>query len=131
MYTGSNKVAASAIELIDHNIATNKSAYPRVDLQSLILDWDDCDLPPLALGSIDLIMYVVALWLFFVWQSTILVQYGRRDLQYSIIPFTCPHSGQTSSVITIACKRLVPLHCSGIQATRPFGKDTLDYATQY
>ena len=51
--------SASAIELLDHNVSTNKTAYPHVDLQSLVLDWDDDELPPEVLGSIDLIMYVV------------------------------------------------------------------------
>jgi hypothetical protein len=52
-----NVFPASAIELIDHNVSTNKSAYPHVDLKSLVLDWDDDRLPPQVLGRTDIIVY--------------------------------------------------------------------------
>ena len=59
MAIGLDVFSASAIELLDHNVSTNKSAYPHVDLKSLVLDWDDDEIPPQILGSIDLIVYVV------------------------------------------------------------------------
>ncbi|KAF8587885.1 hypothetical protein K439DRAFT_1336887 [Ramaria rubella] len=47
---------ASAIELIEHNISTNKPAYPSVNLQASVLDWDDEGLALPVRGNIDLIV---------------------------------------------------------------------------
>lgn len=64
IYMVPNVFPASAIELIDHNVSTNKSAYPHVDLQPLVLDWDDDHLPPQVFERIDIIVYVVCLQIF-------------------------------------------------------------------
>ncbi|KAF8517898.1 putative methyltransferase-domain-containing protein [Hysterangium stoloniferum] len=46
----------SAMELIEHNISTNKNAYSSINLRPLILDWDSGTLPALINGKVDLIV---------------------------------------------------------------------------
>jgi len=44
------------MELIEHNVTTNKHLYPTVDLEAGVLDWDEEDLPPKAQEKLDLIV---------------------------------------------------------------------------
>lgn len=47
---------ASALELVQHNISTNKHVYSSIDLGARVLDWEAPTLPLETDGKIDIIV---------------------------------------------------------------------------